>query len=216
MMTIKQIAYNYSKRTEPIKYIVIHDTGNTSKGANAESHYKYFNGGNRGSSADFFVDDKQILQVNDYTKYYTWHCGDGKGKYGITNSNSVGIEMCINADGDYNKAFDNLVWLTRKLMAELKIPIDRVVRHYDASRKNCPKSFMYANWSLWDKFKTKLQEGEEMIYNYIDKNMPDWAHEAVKWAVENGIVKGTGEGLGLTDQDLKYITWLYRAIEKRG
>jgi N-acetylmuramoyl-L-alanine amidase len=206
-MTIKQIAYNYSKRTEPIKYIVIHDTGNTSKGANAESHYKYFNGGNRGSSADFFVDDKQILQVNDYTKYYTWHCGDGKGKYGITNSNSVGIEMCINADGDYNKAFDNLVWLTRKLMAELKIPIDRVVRHYDASRKNCPKSFMYANWSLWDKFKKRLEGDEVKRYDWI-KDMPDWAKPTVEKLYNRGIIKGDENGaLNLTEDIMRVLVW---------
>lgn len=40
-MTIKQIAYNYSKRTEPIKYIVIHDTGNTSKGATEKDGKMY-------------------------------------------------------------------------------------------------------------------------------------------------------------------------------
>ena len=39
----------------------------------------------------------------------------------------------------------------------------------------------------------------DMIYNYIDGNMPLWAHESVQWCVDNGIIKGTGEGLGLTD-----------------
>ena len=101
MRAVKQIAYNISNRNgTKIKYIVIHDTGNTSPGANANSHYNYFNGGNRYSSADFFVDDKQALCVNDYYKYYTWHCGDGYGKYGITNENSIGIEICINSDGN--------------------------------------------------------------------------------------------------------------------
>ena len=119
----KQIAYNRAKRTQRPQYIVIHDTGNTGKGANAESHFRYFNGGNRNASADFFVDDTQVLQVNDYMTYYTWHCGDGKGRYGITNSNSLGIEICINSDGDYNTAFDNAVWLTKQLMDELNIPI---------------------------------------------------------------------------------------------
>ena len=78
---------------------------------------------------------RKSLQVNDYAKYYTWHCGDGKGKYGITNSNSIGIEICINSDGNYNIAFQNAVELTKHLMKELNIPIERVVRHYDASRK---------------------------------------------------------------------------------
>ena len=53
-----QIAYNRTRRTQGIKYIVIHDTGNTADGANARSHYAYFNSKDRQSSADFFVDDK--------------------------------------------------------------------------------------------------------------------------------------------------------------
>ena len=97
-----QIAYNRTRRAQRPQYIVIHDTGNPGRGANADSHFRYFNGGNRNSSADFFVDDTQILQVNNYLSYYTWHCGDGKGRYGITNANSLGIEICINTDGDYD------------------------------------------------------------------------------------------------------------------
>ena len=49
-----------------------------------------------------------------------------------------------------------------------------------------------------------------MIYNYIDDNMPEWAREAVKWAVDNGILKGDESGLNLDDKDLRYITMLWR------
>ena len=103
----KQIAYNRSARNSSIKYIVIHDSGNPGKGANAMAHFNYFNGGNRNASADFFVDNEQVICVNNYNKYYTYHCGDGRGKYGITNTNSIGIEICINSDGDYQKAYAN-------------------------------------------------------------------------------------------------------------
>jgi N-acetylmuramoyl-L-alanine amidase CwlA len=157
-MTInkKQIAYNRTARKEQPKYIIIHDTGNTGKGANAEAHFQYFNGGDRQSSADFFVDKDQALQVNDYTKYYSWHCGDGGGKYGITNGNSVGIEICINSDGDYNAAWIKTVELTKYMMSALNIPADRVVRHYDASRKNCPATMSANNWAKWNDFKTAV------------------------------------------------------------
>ena len=215
-MTLKQITFNRSTRTDKIKYIVIHDTGNKSRGANADAHFNYFNGGDRGSSADFFVDDKQILQVNDYNKYYTWHCGDGNGKYGITNNNSVGVEICVNSDGDYDVAFNKTVELVKMLMDVLNLPIDRVARHYDASRKNCPASMSANDWALWNTFKGQLifnnaKEREKMIYNYIDENMPEWAREAVQWAVDNDIVRGDGNGLNLDDKDLKNISWIYRA-----
>lgn len=173
---MKQIAYNRTPRTQPIKYIVIHDTGNKNKGANAESHFNYFNSGNRQSSADFFVDDKQILQVNDYNKYYTWHCGDGKGKYGITNQNSIGVEMCINSDGDYEKAYANMIVITKQLMAQLNIPADRVVRHYDASRKNCPGSF---SQERWEDFQKQITEVSKMI---------ETAEQAIKFLTDKGII----------------------------
>ena len=158
----KQIAYNISKRNTAATYIVIHDTGNMNKGADAEAHFKYFNGGNRNSSADFFVDDKQVLQVNDYIKNYTWHCGDGKGKYGITNGNSIGLEICVNSDGNYEKAYANAIELTKHLMKELNITADRVVRHYDASRKNCPASMNSQSWALWNDFRKALIAQEEL------------------------------------------------------
>ena len=243
MRAVHQIKYNRSNRGgTPIKYIVVHDTGNPSRGANATAHYNYFNGGDRSSSADFFVDDTQVLCVNDYYKYYTWHCGDGRGKYGITNRNSVGIEFCINVDSDRDKTLERTAQLVRELIQELNIPIDRVVRHYDASRKNCPQSMSGNGWAQWYKFKEKLK-GEDltmaqyeelkneisqltetvkvlatelhdlkhpMIYNYIDNNMPEWAREAVSWAVENGILNGDENGLNLDDKDLRYITMMYR------
>ena len=42
-----QIAYNRTRRAQRPQYIVMHDTGNQGKGANADSHFRYFNGGNR-------------------------------------------------------------------------------------------------------------------------------------------------------------------------
>ena len=243
MRAVHQIKYNRSNRGgTPIRYIVVHDTGNPSRGANATAHYNYFNGGDRSSSADFFVDDTQVLCVNDYYKFYTWHCGDGRGKYGITNRNSVGIEFCINVDSDRDKTLARTAQLVRELMQELNIPIERVVRHYDASRKNCPQSMSGNGWAQWYKFKEKLK-GEDltmaqyeelkneisqltetvkvlatelhdlkhpMIYNYIDNNMPEWAREAVSWAVENGRLNGDENGLNLDDKDLRFITMMYR------
>lgn len=228
----RQIGYNRSTRSQKPIYIVIHDTGNTGKGANANSHFNYFNGGNRNSSADFFVDDTQVLQVNDYTKYYTWHCGDGHGKYGITNHNSVGIEICVNSDGNYDKAFAKAVELTKYLMKQLNISIERVVRHYDASRKNCPASMSGNGWKLWVDFKNRLTESEEltmsqydelskeitdiktdmeavknkMIYNYVDNNMPEWAKATVTKLMQKGYLKGNDKGeLSLDDNMLRML-----------
>ena len=188
----KQIAYNRTRRKGKICYIVIHDTGNKSNGADADSHFKYFNGGNRNSSADFFVDDKKILQINDYNIYNTWQVGDGKGKYGITNGNSIGIEICVNADGDYNIAFTNAIKLTKHLMKELNIPAKNVVRHYDASRKNCPASMSENNWEKWEEFKRLLKEETFVECKFSDIS-ESFAKKEIKELFEMGIVNGKDE-----------------------
>ncbi len=185
----KQISYNRSRRADSMKYIVIHDTGNKSKGANADAHFKYFNGANRNASADFFVDSTKILQVNDYNKYQTWHVGDGKGKYGITNSNSIGIEICVNADGNYEEAFVKTVELTKYLMKELNISAEQVVRHYDASRKNCPASM---DEKKWEEFKSLLTEDKKVECKFTDIS-GHFAEKDIKELFKMGIVNGKNE-----------------------
>ena len=153
----KLIKYNTSSRQGvDIKYIVIHDTGNTKKSANANNHYLYFNGGNRNASAHYFIDDKEIVQTVE-DEVASWHCGDGKGKYDVTNSNSIGIEICVNSDGNYLMAVQNTIELTRQLMDKHNIPLDRVIRHFDASKKICPRSMSSNNWEGWRAFKIALE-----------------------------------------------------------
>lgn len=55
--------------------------------------------------------------------------------------------------------------------------------------------------------------GGTMIYNYVDKNMPEWAREPVQWLMDNGILAGTGEGLGLNNIKLWTCVMLYRVIK---
>lgn len=153
------IKYNFSSRYNyRPRFIVVHDTGNISKGAGAINHYKYFNGGNRNASAHFFVDDNCIVETVEVA-YSSWHCADGHGKYGITNKNSIGVEICVNSDSDIIKAKKNARNLIRFLMNFYNIPWENVVRHYDASRKICPKSMSGNNWAEWWIFKEEIKEG---------------------------------------------------------
>ena len=151
----KLVKYNFSPRKVKPAYIIIHDTDNP--GAGALNHFNYFNGGNRGSSADYFVDSTNIIQIIDTDHYYSWAVGDGNGKYGITNRNSVSIEMCLEKDGYPSvETIKNTIDLTKYLMDKYNIGINRVVRHYDASRKPCPNSFKTNNWAKWTSFKNAL------------------------------------------------------------
>lgn len=159
--------YNYSSRNgNSIKYIVLHYTGN--KGDTAKNNVDYFAGGDRNASAHYFVDDNSIWQsVEDYNS--AWAVGDGKGAYGITNQNSISIEMCCNSSGVISeKTETNALELVKYLMSKYNISISNIVRHYDASRKICP-NWSADNWSRWITFKNKLNETvevkEEMNYS---------------------------------------------------
>ena len=166
-MNINYMPIKFNKtslKNRKIRYIVIHDTGNRGKGAGVDSHFKYFNGGDRQSSADFFVDDKKIGQFTDYKNEYSWHAGRIYGVPsvpGCKNANSVGIEICINPDSDYKKAIENTVELVKYLQKELSITSDRVIRHYDACLKMCPGSMSANNWQAWKEFKKSLQAETE-------------------------------------------------------
>lgn len=192
----KLIKYNFSSRDgEKIQYLVLHDTGNTRTGANAESHYTFFNSGDKQSSAHYFVDDSQILRiVKDSNK--SWHCGDGRGKYGITNENSIGIEMCINSDGNFDKMYTKTVSLVKHLMEEYNISIDNVVRHYDASRKICPNIMSANNWSKWHQFKndvkyTDYKDSLKLLYkNLFNREADSYGLTYWDFKLNNGMSYG--------------------------
>ena len=119
-------------------YIVIHETDNWSKGADAKAHATAMKNGNLAGTVHYYVDSKSIYQTLDHNDG-AWAVGDGKGKYGITNRNSINIEICVNPETDYYKAVDKAEQLTAQLLKQYGWGTDRLKRHYDASRKNCPR-----------------------------------------------------------------------------
>lgn len=146
-------------KNRKIKYIVIHYTaGITSRPGTAKSNARYFAKETTKASADFIIDDENIVQYNpDIKNRYCWHCGGSKYKtkggslYKVcTSANSIGIEMCstnsakkVTNPNDANWYFtdaviDNCVELTKKLMKEYDIKPDHVIRHYDINGKLCP------------------------------------------------------------------------------
>ena len=116
------------------KYITVHETANTSKGANAQAHANLQSRG-FSSSWHWTVDDKEAIQSFPHTAQ-CWHAGDGRGN---GNLNSIGIEICVNSDGDFSKAVENAATLVRKIMQEENIPLENVVQHNHWSGKNCPR-----------------------------------------------------------------------------
>src|SRR5690625_762009 len=145
----KRVTYN---GTNSKKYIVIHETANTRKGANANAHARLqASGNNRQASWHYTVDDKEIIQSFE-DDAQCW--GAGNRYY---NENGIQIEICVNSDGDFKKAVDNAVKLTKHLMNKYDIPASNVIQHNTASGKNCPRYLRSGEKGVsWSDFKAGL------------------------------------------------------------
>ena len=119
------------------KYITIHQTGNTNKGADAQAHADLQSKGNpRDASWHVQVDDKEAIKSFSY-KEACLHAGDGITGEG--NRKGIAVEICINSDGDYTKAIENAVDVVKQLQKKFNIPTTKVKQHNAFSGKNCPR-----------------------------------------------------------------------------
>lgn len=156
-----------------IKYLAIHYTAGGSSASGRAKGMKASWEATKRASADFGVDDRDVVQFNpDLRNYCCWSVGDAKKPagggaqlYGIaTNSNTISIEICSNLKAGYSHqavnhdgwffteaALNNAVKLAKILMHKFNIPIERVVRHYDISGKICPGVVGWNNYVRFDK-----------------------------------------------------------------
>ena len=137
-----------------IKYIVIHETDNTSVGADASNHAKYLSENNKTSTSwHYTVDDKEIYNhIPDNEVAH--HAATEKGNlYGI------GIELCVNEDGNFEKTFENGAKLVAYLLKTYNLNINDIKTHNDFSGKDCPHNILRDN---------KMGEFKEKVKKYIN------------------------------------------------
>lgn len=152
-----------AKANRSINWIVIHYTAGVSSNSGAAAGVaSWFSNSAAQGSADFIVDDTQIVQYNpDPENRYCWAVGGSKytsfttslgGKYygQCMNNNSISIEMCsrkqntrtLNAsDTDWyftEATIANAIQLTKYLMQKYNIDINHVIMHHMVTGKVCP------------------------------------------------------------------------------
>ena len=172
----------------PDVYITIHETGNTDAGADAEAHGKYLTssaGEASLTSWHYTVDDHAIVQhlPDNETAY---HAGDGAG--GPGNATSIGIEICVNQDGDFEAAKANAAALVRLLMAEHGIPLGNIKQHHDWNGKNCPATIR-ATPGAWEAFLALC--GGESEEPETPEEDAGWYADAQNWVTSMGMADGT-------------------------
>ena len=221
--------YGSKRASGNIKYIVIHYTAND--GDSDEGNSNYFANNKVYASAHYFVDGDSVTQsVPD--EYVAYSVGDkkysncnktGGGKfYGqCTNANSISIELCDevrNGKYDFTKAtIENAIELTKSRMKKYNVDINRVIRHFDVTGKNCPAPFV--DNALWSEFKSIITESGDLtmsqyeelkkeiaslkaenkalkdvvgaVYHTIDE-IPEWYKPTIEKMIDSGAIKGTG------------------------
>lgn len=165
------------KKIIKLKGIVIHWTANTRKGANAVANRNYFNNTKNSVSAHYIVDDKNIIRCipDDEIAYHV-----GAKKYAAVglkvkkdnyspNYFLIGIEMCVNSDGDWSKTYQNTVELAAYLLKKYNLNINNMYRHHDITGKDCPK--MMLDPKEWQAFKDKVSKQMDEIKLVINKEL---------------------------------------------
>jgi N-acetylmuramoyl-L-alanine amidase CwlA len=171
------------KTNRKIDFIVLHYTaGTSSKKGSAQAIATYFGRPIAKASADFIVDDAEIVQYNgNIENRYCWAVGGSKYKnksnslsgkfYNICkNANSISIEMCSNkknkkslnaTDNDWyltEATVNNAIKLTKYLMEKYNIKADHVITHNMVTGKLCPQPWVKNEKSLkdWNNFLNKI------------------------------------------------------------
>ena len=164
MVEIKQqlVPEQHRKATygigNPVKKMVIHQTGNTAKGAGAKVHADLQSRG-YGASWHIQSDDKEIIQSWPFT-YRLWHASTGQASNG-GNMVGIGWEICINSDGNYLKSLEIAALGIAKVMKQEGIPMSQLTTHNaeDPKNKYCPAQILAGKDGVnWTTFKAMVQK----------------------------------------------------------
>ena len=245
----KLTPYNFTAMSnKKNQYIVVHYVGAVSTAKNnADNLYNNdYRGTINEASAHYFVDEKSIWQsVED--KDRAWHCGGGlQGVNGhtfhkiCTNHNSIGVEMCCKKTSSgvwyiEPETVKNTVDLVKMLMEKHNVPIDRVIRHFDVTGKDCPAP--YVDETKWQEFKNMItsedltmSQYEELkkeiadlraenkvlkevigdVYKTADE-IPDYYKPTIQPMIDKGVIKGVGNNnLNLPEVIVRTLVFVKR------
>lgn len=151
------------KMSTPLSYgrgnskteIVIHETGNTRIGTTAKNHHDLqMRGNSREASWHYTVDDS-IAYQSFGESLMLWHSGTH------ANKNAISIEICVNRDGDFNKAVKNAIELAVDIAKRNKIPLSKIFTHHHYTGKNCPQ-ILLSNTNKWNWAKVYKTIGKKL------------------------------------------------------
>lgn len=183
-----------------IQGVCWHWTANTSKGADAKAHRAYWETAEYG--AHYVVDDKIIIHTVPGNEV-VWHAGPStdytayiKNKYPAgANLRLIGVELCVNSDGDWGATYNNAVTLGAYLADYYNLnPLVSFERHYDCAKKDCPRMmtpYVVGGDEAWLKFKGDVQRRiKDMSRKPFDDIKGHWAEKPIRALLQEKIISG--------------------------
>lgn len=155
-LATKGTACRSGERRRGFRGVTIHETGNRAKGAGAMAHAAYLrgSGANRAASWNYCVDDSKATRSIPEAEV-SWHSGTRDGNY-----ETVSIEICVNADGDFRKACANAAELAADILrrnGKTAYNYEKYLfQHHDWSGKNCPETIRSGKSVTWFEFKAMV------------------------------------------------------------
>lgn len=159
-------------KLKQVNGVTIHNTGNNSKGANANANARYQKNScnDAGTGWHWTVDETEaILSIPE--NEIAEHTGKRTG-----NDTTVGIEICDNIDGDALQATDNGAWLAAQVLKRQgfteAVWKKNIFQHNDWSGKNCPEQIRKGKPYTWQKFVEKVNtfmKGQEIASKPVEQ-----------------------------------------------
>ena len=155
--------YKANKRLLSVDYLIVHSTA--TPGVMAESWFSRWNKAGVAKCVHAFVDDKVIMQYLPWD-WRGWQIGTLWG-----NSHSIGCEMCEDKEWTeeyFLNAKRNMVELYAFLADKYKVPVKRIIGHYEAfqlgigSNHGDPR-----HW--WSKFNYTMDDFRNEVQKEINK-----------------------------------------------
>lgn len=184
------------KNNEQVVWIVVHESGMKTTGVNAEylakAQWNYaYNGASRDASWNYQVDDGTVYQSYG-DNVYCWHASSRRG-----NSNSIGIEMCVNPEGQFNAAMRNDARLIAYFLRTYNLGMMNVKQHYNFAPdgKNCPENirndfrwFELLGMITREYASQELLKDVDIEYNIISQNTKNWKLSGIYQVTNNSEV----------------------------
>lgn len=145
--------------------ITIHSTGNLSSTPQGERNWLNNATNKRYAAWHYVVGEGLVIQAIPDNET-AWHCGTSEG-----NNHSIGIEIV--ESGDRCKVLMTAAEFTADLMRSYGFGIDKLKRHYDWTKKDCPRILINPefvkgsmNWAWFKKtVEAFLEKDDEKIVN---------------------------------------------------